>query len=562
MKKITASLLTLVLVLCMLPVTAAAASQITLYGLDSWAEEYLTMPSDKAVSYQIDIKGSYQVISGDSVSVSADGLITPRYLTFYWYGGFGTTFPMEGQEPTAITRDCNYGDSVVRVYHDGQYTDLTVTVVNYAEEYANDVMDQYLAAHPTDTMSGREKIVLACQFAAGYDYSVSASGATGMILTGGGDCWASTDAIIKLCKKMGLKAWARNANRDPGAGSGHENVMIEADGTYYEADAGYVGTAPRYYSVTERTSLYSYRYNSQYGGIELYQYDGYETPAAFDVPAEVDGYTVVGIGEKFLVMDSAVQTVRLPSTVRYIANSAFNSCTELTSINLPASLTELGDFVFTACHKLTDITCDPGNEAFYAENGCIYDRDQTVLLYAPAVETVTLPETVTRIADYAFYYNHAIRSITLPATVHELGEGAFGDCTALETVELAEGGLTALPDFAFAYCSSLKKVIVPDSVTQMSEYIFYNGAQPTIYGNSGSYAAQFAAEQKLRFVALDQLPRGDVDEDGFVTPLDALTVLRMSVGLEQTTDAADLDGDGDVTPLDALTVLRISVGLE
>src|SRR5438552_12894173 len=56
-------------------------------------------------------------------------------------------------------------------------------------------------------------------------------------------------------------------------------------------------------------------------------------------------------------------------------------------------------------------------------------------------------------------------------------------------------------------------------------------------------------------------PHCDVNQDGSVTPVDALAVLRMFAGLEPQEAAADVNGDGQVTPVDALTVLRNFAGL-
>ena len=70
--------------------------------------------------------------------------------------------------------------------------------------------------------------------------------------------------------------------------------------------------------------------------------------------------------------------------------------------------------------------------------------------------------------------------------------------------------------------------------------------------------------------------RGDVDEDGIVTPADARMALRMSVGLDKSAkdvtpvvpytererDIADMDMDLAVTPEDARVILRTAVKVE
>lgn len=496
-------------------ITAEAASvhveaiNVTLYAMDSWASSYLTIPADAKTSYQINAgvsKATYKVIRGDSVTVSSTGLVTPVAETWYWYGNMGFSSPQEGNTPDHVTSSYEYGTSVVQVSAGKNTFEVTVQVVDYAQSYADQVMDKYIEEHVTESMSGYEKIQEACKFTAGYDYSVSSSSAVGMIITGGGDCWASTDAIIRFCGKLGLEAWGRNGNRDPGAGSGHQNAMVKVDGKYYEAEAGYVGTAPRDYSVKERTSLYSYTYSSDYDGLELYQYDGNDAKAVFEVPSEIDGNSVVGIGEQFLSRNSEVTEVRLPSTIRYIGDSAFNSCENLKTIHIPASLESIGDFVFTKCNALTDIRCDSDNPYFSVADGVLYNKDKTELLYAPAVVSLTVPSTVTTIGLYAFYHNYNIKSLTIPASVTEIKEGAFGDCTALSGITIEDNRLETIHDFAFADCYALKKLTLPASVKTFGDHVFYGITDSiTLWGSKNSTAQAYAKNNNLKFVDIDHV---------------------------------------------------------
>ena len=59
---------------------------------------------------------------------------------------------------------------------------------------------------------------------------------------------------------------------------------------------------------------------------------------------------------------------------------------------------------------------------------------------------------------------------------------------------------------------------------------------------------------------------GDYDQDGSVSPTDALMNLRVAVGLDKYSRAEllqmDMDVDGEITAIDALLVLRVSVGLD
>ena len=300
-----------------------------------------------------------------------------------------------------------------------------------------------------------------------------------------------------MCSLMGLPAWTRNGNKDAGAGSGHVNTLAQcSDGTYLEIEAGYDMDAPRYYEVTPRTSLFSYRSSS--AGVTVYQYDGKTMPATLTVPDTVDGKTVVGIGDGFLRNADSVTRVVLPETVTSIGDGAFNSCSQLRQLNLPAGLTTLGEYAFTRCPKLTQITSR--SAAFPAENGVIYNADRTALLYAPGAVQMTVPSTVTRIGDHAFYYGEQLQSVTLPAGLQSIGKDAFAGCTDLQTVKVQGTALTEIQREAFAGCRKLKSLTLPASVQTLGERVFaYMASDFVLYGPATGVLADYAAANHILY---------------------------------------------------------------
>lgn len=469
-------------VLCMtvfaLPLYAQAEeadSEITIYGLDSSATEVISIPDEFPQGHQLTVSSgktvTYRVESGESAKVSADGYISPKYTYWKRYPGYSTSVS-EGQEYDYYT--VKTGDTIITADTGDRVYRTLVHVENYSITYGDSVMEAYIKENINDTMTDYEVMRAVARFPASYDYSASYSGVYSMILYGGGDCWASTNAIIALCEKMGIKAWARNGNKDLGAGSGHMNAMAEWNGVYYELEAGYSmpktdGYRP--YTVTVRDSLYSYRYGSSADELVIYQYDGYETTGVLEIPETINGKTVTEI-DKSAFASTKFSEIILPDTLTSIGDFAFSSCQNLEKISIPASVTSLGSSVFTSCTGLKEIQVAQDNPNYIEKDQVIYSKDGATLVTCPVAGKVSIPSTVTKIADYAFYYNANLQNIIIPESVTQMGEGAFGNCSKLSSVTFEGNGITDIGTHCFRSNAALTVIRIPASVKTLGAYAF------------------------------------------------------------------------------------------
>lgn len=459
------------------------ATDVTLYGLDDSYAEAITIPSGVNQKFQLSVSGaksvSYAVTSGASVTVSDTGLIETQYTTWYHYDGYATTWPpSDGQTVNKITKELKTGDSTVTVTADGKTYTVKVHVVDYAVVYADQVMNKYISKNITSGMSDLDLMNKIAAFPAEYDYSPDYSGYVSMIAFGGGDCWASTSAIINLCDKLGIKAWARNGNKDAGAGSGHRNALVSYNGKYYELEAGYLGSAPRSYNVKERTSLFCY-YNYT-DGLSIYQYDGNDTSVTtLTIPSSINGKNVIKIADSYASgsLKSCFTKIELPETLTSIGKFAFSSHEKVKTIHIPASVTAIGTGAFAQCLSMTNITCAEGNANYSAANGVLYDKKKTTIVSVPAMETPTLADTATTMCEGAFSYNLNLKKVILPES------------------------MTAIADNAFFYCDNLEKIYIPETVTSIGVNAFYRCEDATIYGASGSYAETYAKNNNMTFVS-------------------------------------------------------------
>ncbi|OXB07391.1 leucine-rich repeat domain-containing protein, partial [Flavobacterium psychrophilum] len=74
-----------------------------------------------------------------------------------------------------------------------------------------------------------------------------------------------------------------------------------------------------------------------------------------------------------------------------------------------------------------------------------------------ALKTVTIPNSVTSIADRSFIGCSGLTSVTIPNSVTTIGDGSFAECSGLTSVTIPNS-VTAIGEDAFAGCRSLKTV--------------------------------------------------------------------------------------------------------
>ena len=307
---------------------AKADVTTTIYTLSDDYNSVITLPSSKKKLYQIaeGSSGTYRVTSGKSVEVNKFGTIYPKNTTFYWYGNIGFSSPDPNKTPTRITTSFEYGTSTVNVTSGTETYKITVAVKNYAQEYAEKKIAEYINKNVTVKTDKLEKLKAITAYPASFPYNYRYQSYVDMVIFGGGDCWASSNLIQYINEKVGIKSHIRYAANDGGAGSGHRNVAALINNKIYICEAGYGYESPnRPYNVHEQNTGYSYNSlgNKQ---ISIYQYDGYDE--VITVPSKINNLTVVKMekvvfytGTMYSGID--IKKITLPSTLKTIGNAVF-----------------------------------------------------------------------------------------------------------------------------------------------------------------------------------------------------------------------------------------------
>ena len=157
-----------------------------------------------------------------------------------------------------------------------------------------------------------------------------------------------------------------------------------------------------------------------------------------------------------------------------IGGSAFNRCRNLTSINIPSSVTNIGSSAFNGCTRLASINVDENNNRYADIDGILFNKEKNRIIRYPESkkeQLYNIPNSVTSIGDYAFYYCSNLTSINIPSSVTNIGSSAFSNCTKLTSINIPNS-VTSIGGSAFSYCINLTSINIPSSVTNIGTYAF------------------------------------------------------------------------------------------
>jgi len=209
-----------------------------------------------------------------------------------------------------------------------------------------------------------------------------------------------------------------------------------------------------------------------------WDYDEFDVPwADYDYNDMVqsvyieEGVTSIGHGA-FSYLDT-LKEVFIPQGIRSIGYDAFYR-SGIVEIQIPDSVKEIKQRAFLDCENLKKIVVDNNNENYTSDqSGVLFNKDKTILIVTPGGISgkYTIPDSVERVSDYAFYGCAQLKDISLSDNIDQLGKYAFGYCNGITKIELPNR-LVTIGDYAFSGSRALKKIVIPDSVTDMGMHTF------------------------------------------------------------------------------------------
>jgi hypothetical protein len=157
-------------------------------------------------------------------------------------------------------------------------------------------------------------------------------------------------------------------------------------------------------------------------------------------------------------------SITIPASVTKVGCGAFEYCWVLTNVMLSLGLTNIEPLAFAGCSSLAAINVNASNPFYSSVGGVLFNYNRTTLVEYPdgSSGNYTIPNTVTNIADYAFYECDGLTNVTLDNSLIDIGAYAFSG--PYLPVGEGEGSVDSCP---------LTSVTIPNSVTNIGDGAFY-----------------------------------------------------------------------------------------
>ncbi len=211
--------------------------------------------------------------------------------------------------------------------------------------------------------------------------------------------------------------------------------------------------------------------------------DSYNRPfdGCSNISSFVFGNQVQKIPDYLCYELTQISSITIPNTVTYIGQSAFKDCNVFNSLIVSENVDTIGSNAFEGCNNLSLVIWNARNcvSGYWYNTYALDDNDNYIYEwrngynspFPSSVGTIIFGDYVQQVPRGLCRGLNQLTSIALPNTVTKIGEYAFKNCSGLISVTMEEGVQT-IGDDAFGDCTNLPQIVIPNSVTKIGHDAF------------------------------------------------------------------------------------------
>ncbi len=253
------------------------------------------------------------------------------------------------------------------------------------------------------------------------------------------------------------------------------------------------------------TSIWNYEFE-HCSGLKFVTIPNSVTTIGYGAFSQCSGLTSVTIGNSVTNIGSyafsdciGLTSVTIPNSVTNIGSGAFSGCSGLTFVTIGNSVTNIGSSAFSGCSGLTKVNifdiaawC---NISFGNASSNPLNNAHSLYVNNELITNLVIPNSVTRIRNYAFSGCTCFTSINIPSSVIYIGSNVFNGTTWYNNQPngliyagkvaykykgtmpnnsevIIDEGTKSIADLAFQNCSGLTSIKIPNSVISIGSSAF------------------------------------------------------------------------------------------
>lgn len=147
-----------------------------------------------------------------------------------------------------------------------------------------------------------------------------------------------------------------------------------------------------------------------------------------DIPADINGRRVTAIADSAFQSNSQIREVTIAEGIENLGSFAFKLCSQLKDVKLPSTLKVIGPWAFDSCVNLNQPHL-PGGVTRIAEGA---------FSNCPKIRTFEPPPALRFLERYAFQNCIEIQEVTIPESVERMEGGVFAGCLGIQEFQIVE----------------------------------------------------------------------------------------------------------------------------